>query len=391
LNYDTASHIARYLSARDVKQAKLACSKWNQAFDYNWNDADNVVNYVKGTAKSLSSPIAHDDKNVDEQLDLFQAVKNLRIAKQDPRVVASLVECGALPHVTQLLEQRPDPVVVTSAFLAACKHGELDLVKRMDSPLGDADAVGEGFVLASTNNHLTVAQHLLPYIEAMSNATQRTQYVSRAIVAALEKKHHDLAQTLAQQPAGQDALLAERKAFDTVVQLVAKQCHLPLLDWFVANGMDANFNNGHLLELSASENQTLCVDYLLQHGADVALREQGAFFEAVRRGALEVTQIFLAQPNLDIHKSGDKALWLAAMKDNIPMLQLLLEHGADIHGSRDYAIRIAPRKETVEFLVQHGADLQARIDEASELAKENRMSYCWRGRMYSERCANLWW
>ena len=115
--------------------------------------------------------------------------------------------------------------------------------------------------------------------------------------------------------------------------------------------------------------------------ARIALREwgieytQSAFLERVKKGDLFAVRLF-RDAGMDLHAPTDDHGWLgwtalmwAAMEGRLQVVEFLVEHGADVNARTENgttALIAAAGKgqlQVVEFLVEHGADINARTDE----------------------------
>ena len=93
-----------------------------------------------------------------------------------------------------------------------------------------------------------------------------------------------------------------------------------------------------------------------------------SLIEAARSGSFQEVQRLLAQGTPGpSYAQRDQALIGAALNDHLPMVEFLLDHGADIHAGDDLALIYASRNgrfPVVEFLVNRGADIHAQNDQA---------------------------
>ena len=83
---------------------------------------------------------------------------------------------------------------------------------------------------------------------------------------------------------------------------------------------------------------------------------------------------FLLNAGADVHTSNDYALHWASLNGHKDVVEFLLNAGADVHVNNDIALRWASRqghKEIVELLLKAGADVHARDDQAIRWASNN--------------------
>lgn len=141
------------------------------------------------------------------------------------------------------------------------------------------------------------------------------------------------------------------------VHIAAGAGHLPALELLHRFGLNANGIPGgvpplrYIMTWATTSGRAEGVRWLLEHGAD---------------------------PNLAWAEHGDAPLHIAAQRWNVPMVELLVHHGADIHqrrrdGRTPHTIAaLYGNEEIAEWLLQHGA-----TDERTQL--EHFISACARG------------
>ncbi len=115
------------------------------------------------------------------------------------------------------------------------------------------------------------------------------------------------------------------------------------------------------------------VEELLDEGADVHARCDEALLLASAHGHLKVVKLLLKH-GADVHAHDDRALRLASKKGHLEVVKLLLQHGADVHAGNDVALRLAMANghlEVVKLLLKHGADVHADNDVALRWASAN--------------------
>lgn len=106
----------------------------------------------------------------------------------------------------------------------------------------------------------------------------------------------------------------------------------------VAKGANVNLQDQKKrtpLIFAATNGHTSVVKFLIESGADVNAKDSGgqtALLYACKRSFNEIAAFLLengAEVNVQSKKKGITALMLAAVWDNVELVQLLLEHGAD--------------------------------------------------------------
>jgi ankyrin repeat protein len=129
------------------------------------------------------------------------------------------------------------------------------------------------------------------------------------------------------------------------------------------------------LEVVARAGVSQAVAPLVALGANPSptLVEDQPLWQAARRGNRSTVQALL-DAGADIHASEDFALALAAKYGHVGTVRLLLVRGANFHARDDWALRIAASEgqlETVKELLNAGADVHASNDEALRWARES--------------------
>lgn len=118
----------------------------------------------------------------------------------------------------------------------------------------------------------------------------------------------------------------------------AYQGDLPKVQGLVAKGVSVNtadMENRTPLILAAFNGRTGVVEFLLANGADVNAADksgQTALIHACKRSFNETAALLLkngADANFQTRKTGTTALMIAAVWDNVDLVRLLLDHGAD--------------------------------------------------------------
>ncbi|MCQ2378112.1 MAG: ankyrin repeat domain-containing protein [Victivallaceae bacterium] len=159
-----------------------------------------------------------------------------------------------------------------------------------------------------------------------------------------------------------------------------KRNDLDALSFALDEGIDVNHGVGRTftpLIDAARESDPETVRFLLARSADVNIRdEHGAtpLIKAAQNGRLDNVKVLVEEGNADVHacdRGGWTALYAAQLcNDPKPLTEYLLAHGADINartreGETIFMLTIAPpcyRKtpsfDFAEFLLQKGADIQ---------------------------------
>ncbi|KAI2627703.1 ankyrin repeat-containing domain protein [Hypoxylon sp. NC1633] len=168
---------------------------------------------------------------------------------------------------------------------------------------------------------------------------------------------------------------------DTALGTAIKRNRYDIAEIVLRAGADPNASvhsepgKGALLECAVHENSVPMVQFLLSHGADpnnLGNRYGGtALGTAIQRNRYDIAEILLeagADPNASerLESRRGTPLRYAVFSQNIPMVQLLLSHGADVNGPGDEhhgtAIQIAAKRGYLRIaliLLEAGADINA--------------------------------
>lgn len=159
----------------------------------------------------------------------------------------------------------------------------------------------------------------------------------------------------------------------TAMYVAAVNDHLPMAQFLVNAGADADMPNvDGTRPLGAARNRPMA-EFLLAQGADVrAANDLGAtaLHQAIDNDAMEVAALLLSRgAAVDARQFGcQTALHLAASKERTDLLQLLLDHGVNLN-LRDSEGRTAlflaiekERGESAQLLVKRGADVNVAND-----------------------------
>lgn len=160
----------------------------------------------------------------------------------------------------------------------------------------------------------------------------------------------------------------------TMLHRAAQQGHLQLVELLIAKGapLDERSHDGSNLtplHLAASENQIDTVTLLLEKGADINARGKGARYRGWSALAFAAWNNNKSMVELLIRKGAAVktiALWHAAYKGHKDIAELLLANGAviDIPGRKPWGplhkAAEMGRPEMVQLLLEHGADVNRR-------------------------------
>lgn len=136
-------------------------------------------------------------------------------------------------------------------------------------------------------------------------------------------------------------------------------------------------NNRHEVLLAAIRNNNYeMIEYLLAHGADINFNSLLAVRQAVCDGSLEMVEFLIQKGAKVAHKSVVQSsqahdLWREKSKEfatedhHVKMVTLLLKHDSCLHYNDPEALIEAIRygcDQTVELLIQHGTDIHIKKD-----------------------------
>jgi len=136
--------------------------------------------------------------------------------------------------------------------------------------------------------------------------------------------------------------------------LLIKTVGLGILDGVkkaLNNGVSVKAKN-FALQWAVVYNQLKVIKLLLDKGADIHTDDNYALRLAAERGYLEVVKLLL-RSGADVHANNDYALRYAAYNGHLDVVKLLLRNGADVHASNDLALRNAHHLEVVDYLQKY--------------------------------------
>ena len=141
-----------------------------------------------------------------------------------------------------------------------------------------------------------------------------------------------------------------------LVEMASEGC-LKGIKYLVSKGADSN---NDIACVCASENGHLpVVEYLVQNGANIHANNNSALNWASQNGHLEIVK-FLHKEGANIHVQDDKAFRWASKNGHLDVMKYLHKEGANIHADNDYAFKYANRNvhlPVVEYIVQNSANI----------------------------------
>ena len=126
-------------------------------------------------------------------------------------------------------------------------------------------------------------------------------------------------------------------------------------------------NNISYVDIIQHTDNLEIVQYILGHISQDFLKI--AFIKQCEQGNTEIVK-FLLEHGADVHAKNDEALTYAAENGHTEIVKMLIENGAHVFADNNYAVRYAAKKghtEIVKLLLEHGADIHA----------DNDCALCW--------------
>lgn len=218
--------------------------------------------------------------------------------------------------------------------------------------------------LAARNNHTKVAKTLLGEDASL---TCKTLFGTSVLETACAYGHADVVRLIIQKSSD---LEVEEKAGLVPLQYTCDGGHHQAVEVMLKARIDWVKKGRHLLISATKSGYIECCRSLLQHGADTEVEggNPTPLWYAVRGVNIEICRLLLeyrANPN---HRPDDDSpiLMLAVDADNVELVELLLDHGAEIEEedeSASYAPTALSRaakngsKDLVSCLIRRNADV----------------------------------
>jgi len=109
------------------------------------------------------------------------------------------------------------------------------------------------------------------------------------------------------------------------------------------------------LKYASKDGNLPIVQYLVENGADIQIDNNAAFRAASENGHLSVVQ-YLVEKGADIHAKNDYAFRIASARGHLSVVKYLMDKGVDVHVNNDFAIVNASatnRLLVVQYLVEN--------------------------------------
>lgn len=165
-------------------------------------------------------------------------------------------------------------------------------------------------------------------------------------------------------------LIGENRKDKTIEEQILKAIHwnkIDIVQYLLKQIKNINYNNGAFLEKAASTNRFEIVKLLLEKGANLSYP---ALYQAAGRGYINIVQLFIDH-GIDITAENNKALRTAVVNNKLNSVKLLLENGADIHVNNERCLKESVERgytEIVKLLLSYGADPTINDNEIVEWA-----------------------
>lgn len=196
------------------------------------------------------------------------------------------------------------------------------------------------------------------------------------LVAALHKRHFEVAKLLYQHGAAVDVRGHERQ---TPLHAASAEGLADVAQWLLDHGADANLvqeSDSTPLNLAAENGHLAVVRMLLQRGVDVNAAnydDHTPLHRASENGHLETVRLLLEHgAQIDAYNwSHSTPLHHASFGPSAETVQLLIEHGADINAMNEslttplHLASSGGQIKTVQLLIAHGADVNTRDESDS--------------------------
>lgn len=125
---------------------------------------------------------------------------------------------------------------------------------------------------------------------------------------------------------------------ERVLQTMVLCRNLAAVTTLLERGTDVNFNDTRALQLAAINNDAPMIRKLFEFGADVRTVGCNTFMWCAYDGKLEIVDIFFKN-GVTMNDGVGRSLAFSIENNNLKMTELLLENGADIHYNNESIFR----------------------------------------------------
>lgn len=159
------------------------------------------------------------------------------------------------------------------------------------------------------------------------------------------------------------------------IRWTAEDGYLEVVKYLHKSGADIQACDNYALVFASQYGHFDVVKYLCENGADIIARENDAVRKAAENGYLEIVK-YLYEHGADITIRKNYALMMASENGHLEVVKYLYEHGADLQTCDNYAITAAENGhlKVVKYLYENGADIRVRNDYALRHAIDNEYS-----------------
>lgn len=248
--------------------------------------------------------------------------------------------------------KKDNTLLALSIFNYSIMHNDINTIKSLKNAGLDIHISNDrGYLLACKYGHLSLVQYFIDNGAQLHTAHSHNW------------GHEDFVVT-------GDALT-----------LCVKHNHVEIADYLLQNKFDLSSNNNSALIVAVQEVKWDFVYKFIEHGADI--HDFSILYHAVMNEQIDFIH-YLIEQHIDISKEDDCALRLSAGVNNLEMVKLFLNHGANINavpknytyepqndGENLTALATAANNgnwEIFQYLVAYGADINLDNDEALRFA-----------------------
>jgi ankyrin repeat protein len=225
---------------------------------------------------------------------------------------------------TEFVNTIDEITMLSQNFLAACKKGNINLVKKyIAEGFNPKYKNNRGLILCAIHGHLKMVKYFVG-IGCMSGSRTELQMTSDNSNAALE--------------------------------MAAEYGHLDIVEYLEDLGADLSTNDNYALRNSSYNFHWHVVKYLLNKGCDPNVGEGLVLCRAVQDGNLEIIKLVISK-GCDLKLCGYDAVARGAKYGHLNIVKYLVNLGCDFKNSRTliYAAENG-HLEIVKYLIRSGDD-----------------------------------
>ena len=264
-----------------------------------------------------------------------------------------------------------------TALLIACAKSNTDAINILLTAGADTsialDDRGNNCLMKAVSNDCS-NEDLQALIEHGADVNATNKWNKTALRIACAKGNSDAVNVLLK--AGADSYIV-KDGCTCLISAVDNYCSKEVLQAIIDHGADVNATNkwnDTALLMACSERNADAINVLLNAGADtnIALDESGrtCLMQAVYKDCSKEVLKAIIDHGADVNaadKQNRTALWIGCYKSNIDAINVLLKAGADTNIALDdssgiclmYAANKECSKEVLQVIIEHGADVNA--------------------------------